>query len=171
MRNQNTRALALTALYAAGAVVTLYLGTVIPTMGLSFAALAALFTATSVIEGGMKYGVLCFGAAALLGLLLIPIRSGPILYATFFGAYPLVKSIAERRSSRIVGWAIKFGVFFLALIVYMTILRELFLGEMVPVDWAWPVIVLVVTAAFFVYDIGLSKLIDFYLVRIYQQGR
>ena len=101
-----TRALSLTAVSAAGAVVMLYLGTVFPTMHLSFAALAAVFVAICVIEGGLRYGAFCFLATAMLGLLLVPDRTGVFLYLSFFGAYPLVKSLAERQWF----WRLQWGV-------------------------------------------------------------
>jgi len=168
-----TRALALTAISVAGAVVILYMGTAFPTMHLSFAALAAVFVAISVMEGGLRYGIFCFVATAILGLLLVPDRTGVLLYLTFFGAYPLVKSIAERQKSQILGWGIKYVVFFLALTLYMTILRELMLGAIPFADWAIPLVYLAGAAVFLIYDMGMSKLIGLYLMRIYKvrEGR
>ena len=164
----NTRALSLTALYTTGAVVVLYLGMLFPAMSLSFAALAGLFTAAAVIEGGFSYGALCFIAAGILGLVLLPLRTGPILYATFFGAYPLIKSFAERQQGRILGWGIKFAAFFIVLTLYLTVLRALVAGAIPFADWAFYLIYLAGAIAFLVYDIGISKLIGFYLARIYK---
>ena len=58
--NSQTRALSLTALSVAGAVVVLYLGSFLPTMRISMVAVAALFTVVCVIEGGFRYGMLGF---------------------------------------------------------------------------------------------------------------
>jgi len=166
-----TRALSLTALSVAGAVVILYMGTIFPAMHLTFAALAAIFVAAAVIEGGLKYGVLCFTATATLGLFLVPDRVGVLLYLSFFGAYPLVKSIAERQSAQILGWVVKFTAFFLTLTLYMTLLRELMLGAIPFTDRAIWLVYLAGAAAFLVYDIGMSKLIGFYLERLYKYRR
>jgi len=169
----NTRALSLTALSVAGAVAILYMGTFVPTMSLTVAAIAALFTAVCVIEGGFKYGALCFAATAILGLLIVPNWALALLYLTFFGGYPLIKSIAERQRSQTLGWGIKLIVFFAVLTLYMTLLQDLMLGAILAADWAFYIVYGVGVIAFIVYDIGMSKLIGFYLARIYQhrEGR
>ncbi|MCL2842634.1 MAG: hypothetical protein FWE28_04090 [Oscillospiraceae bacterium] len=161
--------MAFTALTVAGGVVVLYLGALFPVMHLSFAALTALFVAVSVIEGGRRYGVLCFVATALLGFLIVPDRIGVILFASFFGFYPLIKSIAEQQKSQILGWAIKFAVFALVWSGYILLWREVFLGVIPFGDQALALIYLGGAAAFLVYDIGMSKLIGFYLARIYSR--
>jgi len=172
MKSQ-TRALSFTALSVAGAVVVLYFGTFIPAMRLTIVAIAALFTAVTVIEGGLKYGTLCFAAVSLLGFFILPDRVGALLYITFFGAYPLVKSMAERRKSVMIQWVIKGIVFLLVLTLYLTLLSELILGAIFAESWGTPIIYAGGILAFIVYDIGMSKLIGFYLARIYKhrEGR
>jgi len=166
--NSRTRALSFTALSVAGAVVMLYMGTLFTPMALTFAALAAIFVAVSVIEGGLKYGLFCFVATAILGLVLVALQPVVILYLTFLGAYPIIKSIAERQKLQIVGWIIKYAAFFLALTLYLTILEALLLGAVPFMDEAWPLIYLGGAVVFFIYDVGMSKLIGFYLARIYK---
>ena len=163
-----TRALSFTALSVAGAIAVLYFSTFFPTMRLTIVAIAALFTAVTVIEGGLKYGILCFVAVSLLGFFILPDRVGTLLYITFFGAYPLLKSIAERRKSQILAWTIKGLVFLGALALYLTILSELLLGAILIEGWGMPLAIGVLIPVFIVYDIGMSKLIGFYLARIYQ---
>jgi len=163
-----TRTLSLTALSVAGAVVVLYLGTFLPTMRLSMAGVAAIFTAICVIEGGLRYGTLCFVAVSILGLLIVPDRVLSLIYVTCFGAYPLAKSIAERRKSMIISWIIKLAVFALVFILYTTILSELILGAIMPEGWGYLAFFGVGLIVFIAYDIGMSKLIGFYLARIYK---
>lgn len=166
--NSQTRALSLTALSVAGAVVALYLGSFLPIGRLSMVAVAAIFTAVCVIEGGLRYGTLCFVAASILGFLIVPDRVQALVYITCFGAYPLLKSIAERQKSVVLSWIIKLAVFFIVLILYTTILSELILGAIIPEGWGFPVLAGVGLVVFIVYDIGMSKLIGFYLARIYK---
>jgi len=163
-----TRALSLTALSVAGAVVVLYLGTFLPTMRLSMAAVAAIFTAVCVIEGGLRYGTLCFVAVSILGLLIVPDRVLSLIYVTCFGGYPLAKSIAERQKSIILSWIIKLAAFALVFVLYTTILSELILGAIMPEGWGYFVFFGIGIIAFIAYDIGMSKLIGFYLARIYK---
>jgi len=165
--------IAFTALFTAGAVVMLYLGMFFPLMALTFSALAALFVAAAVIEGGPIYGLYCAVATALTGLILMPVQPVFLLYLIFFGAYPVVKSLAERQRSQILGWGIKYAVFFVALTLYMTVLRELLFGTIPFDDQALPLIYAGGAVVFLVYDIGMSKLIGFYLARVYKyrEGR
>ena len=163
-----TRALSLTALSVAGAVVVLYLGTLLPTMRLSMAGVAAIFTAVCVIEGGLRYGTLCFIAVSILGLLIVPDRILALVYIACFGAYPLVKSIAEQRKSIVLSWIIKLATFALVFTLCTTILSELILGAIMPEGWGYLVFFGVGLIAFIAYDIGMSKLIGFYLARIYK---
>ena len=165
----NTRALSQTALSTAGAVVVLYMATFIPTMRLTMAAIAALFVAVCVIEGGLKYGALCFVATSILGFLIVPDRVAALLFITFFGAYPLVKSIAERQKSQVIAWVVKLVVFLAILTLYMTLLRELIFLAILAEDWAWWIVYGAGALIFIVYDIGMSKLIGLYLVRIHRQ--
>ena len=162
-----TRALAFTALATAGAMVMLYLGLLFPAMALTFAALAAVFVTVTVIEGGLYYGLFCFVATSILGLVLAPGASA-MLYIFFLGGYPLVKSIAEARKSRILEWVIKYAAFFVGLLMYMTILRYAFLAAVPFAEQAIPIIIVGGAVVFLVYDIGMSKLIGLYLARIYK---
>ena len=160
--------MSVTAISAAGALTSLYLGLLFPGMSLTAAAFAGLFTAVAVMEGGYAYGILCFGAAAILGLLLFPAVPGTIFYAAFFGAYPLAKSFAERRQGRILAWAIKLAAFFIALTFLLTVLGDFVLGAIPFAGGSWPLIYGLGALAFVVYDMGFSKLIGFYLARVYK---
>jgi len=168
MKSRNARAVSFTAISVAGAMTFLYLGVLFPAMSLSFAAIAGLFTAVCVIEGSYSYGGLCFGAGAILGMVLFPLQAASIFYVSFLGLYPLIKSFAERRKSRILGWGIKFAAFFAVLTLYLTVLRALVLGAIPIGDWAVYFIYIAGALAFLAYDMGLGKLIGFYLARVYK---
>ena len=162
-----TRVLAVTALAVAGALAALYLGSFVPAMRLSVVAIASIFVVICVIEGGLRYGALCFAATALLGFFLVPDRFAVLFYATFLGAYPLVKSLLERQAKRL-EWPLKCAVFSAAFAVYMVFLQEILFGAVLAEGWLFPLAILVGNVVFIVYDIGLSKLIGFYLARVYK---
>ena len=161
------RRVSFTAISAALALAFLYMGVLFPMMSLSIAAVAGLFTAVAVIEGGYAYGAFCFVTAGLLGLLLFPLGV-TILYAAFFGGYPLIKSFAERRQGFFLPWLIKFAVFFAALTLIFTVLGRFLLDIGPFLDWAWPYLYIAGALAFVAYDFGMGKLIAFYLDRVYK---
>ena len=150
---------------AALTVAFLYLASVFPTGQLGIIAVASLFTIAAVIEAGIKHAVLLFAVCAILAFLLIPLKGVALLYTLFFGYYPIVKSFAERMKKPLYSWILKEIVFLVALSVVWFLFRNLiFTGKVLEIN---PIIVyLVGIAVFTLYDIGLSKLIGYYIFRI-----
>ena len=150
---------------AALTVAFLYLASVFPTGQLGIIAVASLFTIAAVIEAGIKHAVLLFAVCAILAFLLIPLKGVALLYTLFFGYYPIVKSFAERMKKPLYSWILKEIVFLAALSVVWFLFRNLiFTGKVLEIN---PIIVyLVGIAVFTLYDIGLSKLIGYYIFRI-----
>ncbi len=145
---------------------TLYAAALAPAGRLGLVAAAGVFPAGAVVSCGLGTGFLCYGAAGLLGLLLLPEKSGAVLYLLFFGLWPMVKSLIERLGSLPLELACKLACFNGVLTLLWFALREVLLPFLPPVlvnVWA---VYLAGSAAFLVYDLGFSKLITFYTVRI-----
>ena len=73
--------------------------------------LSGLFPAGAVVSAGLKAGFFCYGAAGLLGLLLVPDKANALLYLLFFGLWPMLKSLLERIPVRPLEWLCKLAVF------------------------------------------------------------
>ncbi|MBQ8026415.1 MAG: hypothetical protein IJ259_08385 [Oscillospiraceae bacterium] len=162
---RRTKSLTVTAVAAALSVVLLYLGSLFPTGQAGFAAVACLLGIAVVIACGLGWGVMHYVAAGALALLLLPDKTVALLYAVFFGYYPVIKSLAERCHGRPLEWGIKLAVFNAALTVLLFALRAAFLPERAA-DLPTAVIYLLLNVVFVVFDIGLSRLIVFYENRI-----
>lgn len=148
------------------AVAILYLSSFLPMWNFALAAIAGLLSAAALIECGMAAGVSCYVGCSILGFLLLPEKSGALLYATFFGYYPLVKSAVERRR-RIVEWIGKFILFNAVVTVYFFLLRGMLFPEIeTTLLGVVPVFFLIANVVFFIYDHGMTKLIALYLSRI-----
>ena len=129
-------------------------------------AVAGVFPAGAVVSAGLGAGFFCYGATGLLGLILLPAKSGAVLYLLFFGLWPMMKSLLERLNSRFLEWAGKLAVFNVILSVCWFGLRSLFLPFLPPVlDAGWMVYA-AGNVAFVIYDLGFSKLIAFYVARV-----
>ena len=87
---------ALVGVLAALSLIALYLSAVSPTARMGIVAIAGLFPAGAVVSAGLKAGFFCYGAAGLLGLLLVPDKANALLYLLFFGLWPMLKSLLER---------------------------------------------------------------------------
>ena len=162
-----TRRGAVAALLAALSLVLLYLAALAPSGRLGVVALAGLVPAAAVVSAGWAAGVLCYAAAGLLGLLLLPDKGLALLYLIFFGLYPLLKSPLERLNSRVLEWAGKLACFNLALALFWFVLGAVFLPLLPGMlrGSAW-LAFLAGNVIFAAYDYGFSRLISFYMARI-----
>lgn len=150
---------------AALTVAFLYLASVFPTGQVGIVAVASLFTIAAVIEAGIKHAVLLYAVCAILSFLLIPLKGVAIIYTLFFGYYPIVKSFAERMKKPLYSWILKEAVFLAALTVVWFLFRNLvFTGSILDIS---PLIIFPAGIVIFtLYDIGLTKLIAYYLYRL-----
>ncbi len=155
----------LAAVFTALSVVFLYLANLIPTVRLGFAAAASLFAIAAVIETGLVAAAFVFVGSSILGALLLPDKTAVLIYVLFFGYYPIIKSLAERIRPVILNWVIKIAVFEAAFSVIWFLFKNLIFDSRY-LETHIIVIYLTGTAAFVVFDIGLTRLIGFYIQRI-----
>ena len=118
---------ALVGVLAALSLIALYLSAVSPTARMGIVAIAGLFPAGAVVSAGLKAGFFCYGAAGLLGLLLVPDKANALLYLLFFGLWPMLKSLLERIPVRPLEWLCKLAVFNAVLTLFWFGLHSLFL--------------------------------------------
>ncbi len=164
----SAKKLAIAAMLAAVAVVLLCASSFIPTGRAAFAAVAGLVSAAALIECGMLHSVLCFAVSALLGIILTPDRTAAIMYAVFLGYYPIVKGIIEKKSgSRLIEWVLKLAAFNAALALLWFVYKFGFTEFNIKIKGILiPAAVVAADVVFIIYDIGLSKLIYFYITRV-----
>ena len=166
-----TRRTALGGVLAAGSLAVLWVACVFPTGKLGLTAAAGLFPVGAVLAAGRGAGLLCWGAASVLGLLLLPDKGVALLYLCFLGLYPTVKSRMENVKSRGLEWAGKFAFFNLALSLCWFAFRALLLPALP--QWlgerTW-LVYLAGNAVFLVYDVALTRLIGAVMVRLRPRG-
>ena len=143
----------------------LYLGALLPIEQLGIIALSSLFGVAAVIEAGMGAGVFVFIGSSILGALVVQFRPMIHFYVLFFGYYPIVKSCAEKLKNNILKWAVKLIVFNAALsALWFGFSALIFLPAIL--NLGTTLIYILGNLVFIVYDIGLSRLISFYIMRI-----
>ena len=145
--------------------------TVFPYATYALPALASFFLFPVIIECGKKWGAAVYAATALLALLIVPDIEAKALYVSFFGMYPLLKSVAER-VNRVAEWVIKLAAFNGAAVATYGVLLGL---QLVPIaDFAvgsltTPIALAVLLAAgnvvFVIYDLGLTRVLSVYVYR------
>ncbi len=163
--NKKTKVITLSALLTALSVIFLYMANLLPTIRLAIAAAASLFAVAAVIEGGIVSSVFVYVGSSVISALLLPDKTAVLIYVLFFGYYPVIKSLAERIRPSIPQWAVKIAAFEIAFSLIWFLFRSLVFNENV-FNTSVILIYLAGTLAFVVFDIGLSRLIGFYIGRI-----
>lgn len=155
------------AILSAFALILVYLGSITPTGSWGIVAAAGLLPAAAVISIGLKAGILCWAAAAILAFLLVPDKFCVLLFGVLFGLYPMVKSLVERLQKKPLEYALKLAFFNIAFTaIYLTMAAAVaaslpqVLGSSVWVLYA------AANVVFIMYDYGFSKLISLYIDRV-----
>lgn len=162
---------ALGGVLAALSLLLLYLAAMMPSGRLGMVAVAGLVPAAGVVSGGLAAGFLCYGAAGILALILLPDKGCALLYIIFFGLYPMVKSLIERLRTLAVEILLKL-VFFNAVLALALLAFSAFLLPLLPKLLNSTLLIFVVgNIVFLIYDYGFSKLITYYASRIRKATR
>lgn len=142
-------------------------------------AFAGMLVMFSVVELGKKWAFGIFAGVAIVSLLLVPNKEAAILYALFFGYYPVLKAIFESKLPKVLEYIAKFLVFNVSMIVSYAILIKV-LGmpftEIMGLDggndfyskFAAPVMLGLGNIVFIVFDIALTRIITAY-IRVWQK--
>lgn len=158
---------ALGGVLSAGALVMLWLACVAPSGRFGLAAVGGLFPMAATLAAGRTAGYLCWGAAGLLGLVILPDKGIALLFLAFFGLYPVVKGAVESLRRLPLEWVLKLLYFNAVLTLGWFVFRELFLPN--PPQWLGDNTLLLYGASnvvFVIYDVGLSRLIAMLRARL-----
>ena len=170
LKKSKTSTIALGGICLALTVIFMFAGSIVPGIELTLFAVSSLFTAVMIMESGVKGGVIMYGAAVLLGLVLIPNKLALIPYAFFFGYYGILKYFVEKLHSGILQIIIKAAFFAAVLCIGLIGFKEMLLGSIhLP---AYPVWLLIIAGILMllVYDYIYTLLINFYLKRVKNRG-
>jgi hypothetical protein len=166
-KQEKTYRLALCAMLAALGVVLLCLGSVIEVIDISMAVIASFFAIYAVIEFGGVWPWLIYAVTGLLSLILMPSASAAYFYLLFFGFYPILKEKLERLP-RVLSWVLKEAVFHASLLLTFLCLRfVLALPELTGIGSILLFgMLLACEVVFVLYDVALTRLISFYLIKL-----
>ena len=165
-RRNKTKMITVCAMLSALGVVVLYLGSFIEVLDASMSVIASLMTVIVVIEFGRSASWSIYAVTAVLSLLLLPNKSPAVMYAAFFGFYPILKEMFERKSKP-VSWILKEITFNAALVVCFLIIRFVIFIGTPEIPMAMYVIGAVLLEGVFVlYDLALTRLISLYIFKL-----
>ncbi len=166
---KTTFKVALGGVTAALGLVLMFMTALIPFGTYAFPTFAGMLLVIIVIEVGYGYALITYAATAILSFLLVPDKEAALMYSIFFGFYPIVKSLIERLSSKILQYIIKFALFNACAVASFFIAVNLL---SIPEDSYYlfglnlPVIFLVFGNLFFIiYDICVTRIVTLYLTK------
>lgn len=164
---RQTKKITVSALCVALGVVFMVFGAVFDVVDLTACALSSLLVAFIYIEIGSPYTFLVWICTALLSAVLFPGSAIWIEYLLIFGIYPILKAYIERLP-RLFWWLLKLAfinsvIWLLALLVELITGAPLFDGE---TFWFNAVIYVLMNIAFISYDLFITVLVRFYLIKL-----
>lgn len=144
----------------------LFFSSLIPGYAIAAAAAAGIVPAAAVVRRDLKTGTGVYLITALLGLLLLPRKTAAIWYLTLFGYYGMAKSILERQR-QIVEWCGKLALYTVVFLLLRFVLQFVAMPELP--KFGTVVLYGIGLLCFILYDLGFSRLIGLYLVRIHRK--
>ena len=151
-------------------VIFLGIGAIVDVLDISMAVIASLCVIIAIIEYGKGTPWMVYAAISVLSFLLLPSKLPSIFFALFFGFYPILKEKLERKNP-IIRWVLKEIIFNICLVAIMLIYFLLFfqgLNLNVPLSLPWVIAIAVILCEgiFILYDIALTKMIVFYVIKL-----
>ena len=150
--------------------VALMMTSYFPYLTYAIPALSGALIIMPLVEIGKKYSLFTYLVSAVL-VFIFAEAEAKLMYITFFGYYPLLKSVLERIKSRFIEYALKFICFNGAITVVYLGLASLFgiekdsFGQFG--EWGVAVLYIMGNIAFILYDMCLTKLCGYYMYRLH----
>lgn len=137
-------------------------------------AFAGMLIMFSIVELDKKWAAGIYAAVSLVSLFLVPNKEAAVLYAAFFGYYPILKALFESRLPKWLEYVLKFTVFNISmLLAYAVLIRVIGIpfDEIMGIEgergflaeFAVPVMLGLGNVAFIIYDIAATRIITVYL--------
>lgn len=167
---KNTKRLTVSAMVSALSVTILYLGSFIEVLDLTMAVTASIFSAVMVIEYGKGTPWSVFGVTSLLSLILLGQKLPALMYALFFGYYPIIKEYVERIRSKLISWTVKLLIFTFATALLLLLTRLFVPTAEVPAGTFMTTLFVILSALMLIlYDIALTRIISYYILKLRQR--
>lgn len=158
--------LAFSAMLTALTVIFLLAADLLPTAQLALCCFAGFFVGAAVSTFGYATGVLCWLAASLLGLIVLPGKGSAVLFLICFGIYPVLKGKLERIKPAALSWAIKLIYCNAVLAVCLLGLSKLLFPELESETLPLPLLWAAYVGIFILYDVTFTRVMIFYQGRI-----
>lgn len=122
-----------------------------------------------VVEFGQGFAGLIYIAISILSLLLLGNKEAAVMYVAFFGYYPIIKSMIERKFKGFLCWIVKYAIFNVAMILSYYVTTKIFMISFEDIEsfgkFALPLLLLAGNVLFVMYDVALTRLVTIYIYK------
>ena len=163
-----TRKFTIASIMSALAIVCLFGSSYLPTGRIALLAITSMCVLATVVECGVRYAWIQYGATSLLALLLIPFKFQVLLFVALLGYYPVLKLHIEKIENLFFEWLVKI-LFFNALMIVgyfgfkHFLMQYISLGAISDIVLTnLGIVILVAEIVFIIYDYLLSFFAHYY---------
>lgn len=94
----------------------MFLTAVFPLLSMALPIFSGMLITVVAIEISVPWGFVTYAAVAALSFFVTPDKEAAILFIMFFGYYPVLKAVIEKRNSKLIQWILKLVVFNISII-------------------------------------------------------
>ncbi len=158
-----TKKITLCGSLAALAMVMLYVGG-LTVLDLSVLVACAVITMVVVVETGEKFAWIFAAATSVLAILILPSKIYACEYIVIGALYPIMKMYFERQRP-FIAWPLKISFLDTCLMILLLIAKKLMIVDSGLPEFGY-ITMLAASAIFVVYDLALTSVVRFYMVRL-----
>ncbi len=163
--------IAIGGLTTAASLVLMFMTGIIPFSTFMMPAVAGALLTVLVIEIGFNTALIAYGAVSLLSFIIAPDKEAAMIFAVFFGYYPIIKEKLEKIKKPLWEYIVKFGIFNFSVVTAYYISVQIIGVEQVLEDMGVNVftigtLIILGNITFLLYDRALSNIITIYIYRI-----
>lgn len=134
-----------------------------------FPMICALLMNVLLEECGVKTALCAYIGTAVISMILAPDKEAALLFAAFFGYYPIVRAYIMKLKSKLLRVVFKLALFNIAMICSYLLLIKLIGLEALgfeDVKWMWAALLAGGNFAFLMFDIMLDRILIIYNLRL-----
>lgn len=91
-----------------------------------FPAIAGMFMWVVRDYSSVKWGLLCYGATAIISLMLVPDLEAKLMFLFFFGYFPIIRQIISKKTNVFVSYILKLIIFNISAVLAYTLIFAFF---------------------------------------------
>lgn len=165
---KKSREIAYSGVVSALSVVMLFLGSVVWVLGYTMPLFASIIMIILLDSVSTKSALLCYISTSALSLLLLNDKECALIYALFFGFYPIVRDRINSVKPKILMIAVKYLYFNTAMIAAQLLCYYVFAIPFDDVLGKWGIVILIacLNLVFFIYDRLYTLLLRLYKLKL-----